>query len=1141
MRITGSEELILAPTDLSNHLGCHHLTNQERNAQSGGAERPTRYSPVIEALQKRGLAHEEAFKAHLVSSGLEVADADGKNVLELMQAGTDVIYQARLSDGNWSGIADFLIKADAPSNLGEWSYQAYDTKLARETKGGTILQLSVYSFLLAKLQGAVPEKMYVVTPGNNFQPIEYRVSDYSAYFRLMESGINEFLADNRNTYPEKVPHCDICAWWPDCEARRRADDHLCYVAGITTRQIKELNDQGVAKLHELARLDDIPQPATGTVESLTKVRDQARIQAEGKAAGEPKHRVKQPFDEDHGFRLLPEPTADDIFLDFEGDHFAEDGVQEYLTGWVTRDQQGNKTYVPIWAETHKQEQQAFEQFIDFATRTLQRNPAAHIYHFAPYEQAALKRLMGRYATRAQELDELLRGKVLVDLHTVVKRSLIASVESYSIKNLEEHYGFSRNQDLRQASISRRVVEAAIESGGVAGELQEHKQIVEQYNKDDCVSMIQLQAWLEQLRSAAIADGARIPRPEPVDKTATDKVSELDEKLHALRDTLLEDVPAAKEERSQEQHARYALAHILEFHRREDKAAWWEKFRVLGLEPEDLEDERRGIQGLTFQEVIDPKRAPVQRYTFPPQELDARRRDDVLDLASEQRIGTVDSISYANRTIDIKKMIKTADHHPAEVVLHNRVSADALQQSLIRLAESVIKNGFNHQAPHETAINLLFTTPTTGNNPAQFKVEGETTLATACRLVTRMTGGVLAIQGPPGTGKTFSGAHMICACKQAGLKVGVTAVSHEVITNLLEETMDQAGRLGLQLSVFHRQAGEYNGKWGITWEEDYGKLKDGLHSGSIDVVGATAWGWARPDYEQCVDVLFVDEAGQMALGNTLAAAQGGKTLVMLGDPQQLEQPTQSSHPEQSDVSALEYFLDGEPTMPEDRGLFLAETYRLHPSITAFTSEVYYEDRLASVDGLQHQAIVGSVNYSGSGLMYVPVAHKGNTSRAAEEVEAIAGIVDELLVEGVMFKDKEGAESALTIDDILIVAPYNAQVAVLSERLPHMHHRIGTVNRFQGKGAPVVVYSMTSSSPQDAPRGMEFLYDPHRLNVASSRAKALCVLVGSPALFEPDCGTPRQMKMANGLCRYLELSNTKKGPHIHAALKRGGDPL
>jgi uncharacterized protein len=263
---------------------------------------------------------------------------------------------------------------------------------------------------------------------------------------------------------------------------------------------------------------------------------------------------------------------------------------------------------------------------------------------------------------------------------------------------------------------------------------------------------------------------------------------------------------------------------------------------------------------------------------------------------------------------------------------------------------------------------------------------------------------------------------------------------------------------------------------------------------------------------------------MSLANVLAAAPGGRGLVLLGDPQQLEQPLQSSHPEGSEVSALYHLLAGEETMPKTKGLFLSDTYRLHPDIAAFTSEVYYEGRVEAVAGLERQAILPqpgrTLSVHGSGLRYVPVAHSGNTARSLEEADAIAKLVRELLDNGA-YRDKHGDTKALSRDDILIVAPYNAQVAALNEALPMLAGRIGTVDKFQGQEAPVVIYSMTSSGPEDAPRGMDFLYDRHRFNVATSRARALCILVGSPALFEPECRTPRQIRRANGFCRYLEM--------------------
>ena len=305
----------------------------------------------------------------------------------------------------------------------------------------------------------------------------------------------------------------------------------------------------------------------------------------------------------------------------------------------------------------------------------------------------------------------------------------------------------------------------------------------------------------------------------------------------------------------------------------------------------------------------------------------------------------------------------------------------------------------------------------------------------------------------------------------------------------------------------------------------------LADGTIQVLGATAWCWARPDFEQSVDVLIVDEAGQMSLANVLATAPAARSLVLLGDPQQLEQPLQSSHPEGSEVSALYHVLDGEDTMPADKGLFLAETYRLHPDIARFTSEVYYEGKVEARPGLERQAIVsrdGSASpLAGSGLMHVPVSHTGNRARSPEEVAVIGELVG-YLTSRCDWRDKDGVVSPVRAEDILIVAPYNAQVSALVEALPALADRIGTVDRFQGQEAPVVVYSMTSSSPEDAPRGMEFLYNRFRFNVATSRAKALCILVGSPALFRPECKTPRQMKMANGFCRYLELARVVESP-------------
>jgi len=305
--------------------------------------------------------------------------------------------------------------------------------------------------------------------------------------------------------------------------------------------------------------------------------------------------------------------------------------------------------------------------------------------------------------------------------------------------------------------------------------------------------------------------------------------------------------------------------------------------------------------------------------------------------------------------------------------------------------------------------------------------------------------------------------------------------------------------------------------------DNAGARSALASGAANLLGGTAWMWAREEFLEAVDVLFVDEAGQMSLANVLAIAPSAKNLVLLGDPQQLEQPIQGLHPEGSALSALEHVLAGARTISDEHGLFLDHTWRLPPEICTFTSEVFYEARLLPKTAAGQQVLSGAGALDGAGITYIPVEHDANQSASREEVAVIAKLIDDLLRGGVAWRDRDGKRKPLALEDILVIAPYNAQVADLVAKLPR-DARVGTVDRFQGQEAPVVIYSLTTSTPEDAPRGMDFLYDPHRLNVATSRAQCVCIVVGSPRLFEPDCTSPRQIRLANAFCRMIELART-----------------
>ena len=1124
--------LRLSATDLSNHLACGHLTERDLCVALHRRAAPEWNNPDALVLQERGREHEAAYLTSVTTAGMPVVDlrdvfddeAALARTLAAMGDGVAVIAQAALRSGLWFGRADVLRRVETPSALGAWSYEVYDCKLARNTKAGTILQLSLYSDLLESAQGFLPLNMHVVVPGEGFPVETHRVLDYAAYYRLVRNRLQSTVANDpgwSTTYPEPVSHCDECRWWQECDRQRREDDHLCLVAGISRVQQKQLASWETTTVAALAQLP-LPlqqRPDQGSRESYERVREQARVQVTGREAHQPVHELL-PLADGQGLARLPVPSPGDLFLDFEGDPFAGYDGREYLFGFVTNTEPAAYHY--RWALTPEEERAAFEWLVDTIIATWTAHQGMHVYHFTAYEPSALKRLMGRYATREDEIDRILRAGILVDVHTVLKQGVRASVEQYSLKAIEAFYEYERLIPLDTARTARHFVEHTLELSRTTTIDQETKRIIEGYNRDDCASTKALRDWLETQRATIEQAGRTIPRPATNDGAPPPAVDERQERVAQLVTALTADIPADETLRTPAQAATWLLANLIDFYRREDKANWWEYFRLNDLPDDDRLDDKNAIAGLAFDHrAFERGRLPTDTYNYPKQETGIKVGDDVYNAG--QKIGSVTSIAPVHRTISIKKTGATADLHPISVFAFKRVSTDELADSIFRLATWVLENGIDAPGPHRAARDLLLRHPPRRTTTDDVTIPGEDALAAAKRLGNSLSQGVLPIQGPPGAGKTFIGARMIVDLIRRGKKVGVTAVSHAVIRNLLDEVITAARAEGFnRLGIVHKvTTPSATSPAGITEVTANDRALTALTNSTAQLVGGTAWLWAREDFQQAVDVLVVDEAGQMSLANVLAVAQATTNVILLGDPQQLDQPLRGAHPIGADASALAHLLGEHQTIPKDRGLFLPETWRLHPSICAFTSEVFYENRLTYHDGLQHQCLNNHEWLGPAGLYYVPVAHNANTNSAPEEVECITHIVESLLDGTVTWTNKDGHTQALTRDDILVVAPYNAQVNDLAANL---NARVGTVDKFQGQQAPVVIYSLTTSTPEDAPRGMEFLYSMNRLNVATSRARAVVIIVGSPRLFEPHCNTPRQMQLANALCRYQELAAT-----------------
>jgi uncharacterized protein len=554
---------------------------------------------------------------------------------------------------------------------------------------------------------------------------------------------------------------------------------------------------------------------------------------------------------------------------------------------------------------------------------------------------------------------------------------------------------------------------------------------------------------------------------------------------------------------------------------------WRYFELRGMEDSDLMDEKDAISGLTWIGTVtssDGKTA--DRYSFPGQETSVRPDDKKEAHYRERRVGTVVAIDPVSRTVDIRNIGEAVGFHPNAIFIKEPYRRTKAQQdSLYRLGCWVRDNGIDAGGPWRAVRDLLMRMPPRLASTERLEVSATEEFSDElARIVAALRLSVLPVQGPPGSGKTTNAARAIeRLVRDRKMRVGVTALSHNVIRLLLKKVIIESSGV---VRCMHKSDGkEKNCGDGVIDTTSNKTPLIGLTQGSVDVVGGTSFLWSREEYANCVDVLFVDEASQLSLAEVLAISQAAKSVVLIGDPQQLARPGEAAHPPGAELSALEHILmDPElgrlRTMPSTLGLFINETRRLHPKICSFTSTIFYESRLHARSITQNRVLAGHPWLNDGGLWWVPVDHEGNRNSSVEEVEVVERIVKSLLRPEVRWFYSMGNKRRLKEEDILIVAPYNAQVADLCARLPGM--RVGTVDKFQGQEAPVVIYSLTTSSPEDAPRGMEFLYSLNRLNVATSRAMSNVIVVGSPRLLEPECKSPRQMQLANALCRYREIA-------------------
>jgi uncharacterized protein len=1162
--------LIVSATDLVGYLACDHLSTLELGRAEGRWERPHRREDLtVRLMQDRGDQHEAAHLERLRSDGRSIVEIDKRALttpeqlrdaeaatFEAMRAGADVIFQATFFDGHWRGHADFLYRTDRPSPvLGGYSYDIADTKLSRGVKAAAIIQMCVYADLLERLQGVKPETVYVVTGDGVEHP--HRLADYAAYYRYAKARFEQrVLGGSRalDTYPDPVDHCHVCVWYPTCIQRRRDDDHPSIVAGMRRVDTERFLDGGVPTLTAIAGLPpDAVVPDVST-RALKRLSDQARLQLHERNTHERVCELIPPEPDavGRGLAALPEPTPWDVFFDIEADPWALDGGLEYLLG-IAIEVDGEPVYLPFWGHDREEEKAAFEALIDFFIERLNGHPDMHVFHYGGYESGAVKRLMQRHATREDEVDRLLRGGVFVDLLNVVRQGVRASVESYSLKQIEKFYLAEREGPVTEAGFS--VVEY---ERWMAERDDSILQGIADYNRDDCVSTLMLRTWLEARRDEAVAKFPDSTWERPVVRDGapsegqTARAAEVQERI----DALTTGVPADRDQRTPEQQGRWLLAQVLDWHRRDEKPAWWLWHDLRQRSMEHLIEASEGIGGLQYlADVGTVARSVVRRYRFPPQDHKFRRGQAVIDPnppdGSDFGIGAGDivDIDDVHGTIDLKRGPSMLGYHPTALIPTKPIGAGPMPSALLRIADHVIASGIDGDGPFRAARDLLTRRP-----PRVEDVEVETPLVrpgedlvdAARRIAAGLDDTVLPIQGPPGTGKTYTGARMIVELIRRGRRVGVAAQSHKAITNMLDAVSEAATEAGLPLRAIQKceTGDELQNDPGVRLALNNEEVETGIRDDRFDLAAGTQWLFARPEMASSVDVLFVDEAGQMSLANVIAMSGSARSVVLLGDPNQLPQVSQGVHPEGSGVSALEHLLGGAATIDDRLGIFLDTTWRMHPAVNGYISETFYDSRLGTHPSMALQRIDSDEPLlDGAGIRYLGIDHDGNGSRSREEAAAVAEAVASVL--GRPWTDRHGHAKRIEVEDVIVVAPYNAHVALIHGEIerrlaPGMQVRVGTVDKFQGQEGAIAIYSMASSSRDDAPRDMDFLYSRNRLNVAVSRARAIALVIASPRLLEANCRTPEQMRLVNALCRLVEVAQADTEPDDGTAPRPDEDP-
>lgn len=1119
------ETRIVTPSKVSAWLECPHYLTVQAGVESGLLAKPTSvFGSFAELVMAKGLEHEESCLDAYRQQGANILTVESRSGRSFQQwvadvgnpftGEYDVVYQMPLSHNGIRGIADFVIRVPDPDTGGS-RYEPVDAKLVRtEAKPGHVLQLCFYADAIEALTGTDPQNMHVWLGSGATESL--RVNHFRPYWRRLRTRLSAALATGPQAATKAVPcaHCEYCEYATLCEQQWRQDDSLCYVAGIRRPEIDLFEAAGVATLTHLAGLHH-PQDTIDGVrgERLRRLSQQARLQREALDQEAMPFAIAESDDDEtkwgRGLEQLPPPDAGDMFIDFEGHPLwrHETGLF-FLFGSLECAADGQWRFNPIWAHDKDGETAAAAAFIDYIARRRAQFPGMHAYHYNHTERSELRRLADGHPAAEAQLKELVDTGCFVDLYDVGLNGIQIGAESYGLKCMEKLTDFRRDHEIAKGAGAVLKYEHYMTHGDPAD-----LAAIADYNEDDVRATRALRDWLIEQRPDGIPwrDARTVPEEDS---------PELDETVIAL-------------------HALGGDAHflgdLLGYWSRESRAYYGPKLVKLAADPEDQFADLETISELTcvgeFERHNKRTGAPLipgMRFTFPAQQLDKfpRAGGKVLFVSGDETIHYGDVVELDRDGHELALLwgdaLREAAVIPRAVVLHDWVNPGPKPKALLEFGTGILGG-----ASADTVTMALLRRDLPRFVGAGF-TEGPLTAdpADLADRVSRLDRSYLAVQGPPGTGKTHTAAHLIRRLILGGKRVGISAVSHAAINNLL----------GKVVAVFN-EYGDVASLHGVRQDSGFDGLRDEVKAvvkkgtkrvcarTDFNLVAGTTWLFAAEEMRDSpVDVLVVDEAGQMSLADTLASSLAARNLLLIGDPLQLPQVNQASHPGGSGRSVLEHILGEAGTLPAERGLFLTESRRMHRSVCDFISTQIYDGLLKS-----HPSCDGQDTAAGTGLRWIRAEHSGNTISSVEEAELVVAEIRRLM--GTDWTDQSGGQNPLCPKDFLVVSPYNGQRRLLRELLDAQPDtagvKVGTVDSFQGQEAAVVFFSMATSDGENISHGKDFLFSRNRLNVAISRAHCLAYLVCTEELLNTRATTVEEMRLISTINAFVEAADAVPG--------------